>query len=87
MKTLNKAIEVTSDCKYRRTAHSDRGWEYQMKVYNHSLKMNRIFQIMSRKGNCIDNSPMENFFGILKQERYYEKVYFVELEINILYFK
>ena len=26
---------------------------------------------MSRKGNCIDNSPMENFFGILKQEIYY----------------
>lgn len=26
---------------------------------------------MSRRGNCIDNSPMENFFGILKQEMYY----------------
>ena len=26
---------------------------------------------MSRKGNCIDNSPMENFFGLLKQEMYY----------------
>ena len=26
---------------------------------------------MSRKGNCLDNSPMENFFGILKQERYH----------------
>lgn len=26
---------------------------------------------MSRKGNCLDNSPMENFFGILKQEMYY----------------
>ena len=30
---------------------------------------------MSRKGNCLDNSPMENFFGILKQEMYYGKVY------------
>lgn len=26
---------------------------------------------MSRRGNCIDNSPMENFFGLLKQEMYY----------------
>mgnify|MGYP002714130586 CR=1 FL=1 len=26
---------------------------------------------MSKKGNCLDNSPMENFFGILKQEIYY----------------
>lgn len=32
---------------------------------------NDITQSMSRKGNCIDNSPMENFFGILKQEMYY----------------
>ena len=30
-----------------------------------------ITQSMSRKGNCLDNSPMENFFGILKQEMYY----------------
>ena len=28
-----------------------------------------------RKGNCLDNSPMENFFGIMKQEMYYGKVY------------
>ena len=30
---------------------------------------------MSRKGTCLDNSPMENFFGILKQEIYYEKTF------------
>ena len=30
---------------------------------------------MSRKGNCLDNSPMENFFGILKQEMYHGKTY------------
>ena len=39
------------------------------------LKDNRIFQSMSRKGNCYDNSPMENFFGIMKQEMYYGQVY------------
>ena len=31
---------------------------------------------MSRKGNCIDNSIMENFFGIMKQEMYYGVVYY-----------
>ncbi len=76
MGALNKAIEITSDCQYRRTFHSDRGWTYQMKAYVHALKSNRIFQSMSRKGNCFDNSPMENFFGILKQEIYYGAVYY-----------
>ena len=75
MNALSEAIEVTSDCKYRRTFHSDQGWAYQMKAYGHALKANRIFQSMSRKGNCIDNSPIENFFGILKQEMYYGVVY------------
>ena len=35
------------------------------------LKKHKVFQSMSRKGNCLDNSPMENFFGLLKQEMYY----------------
>ena len=75
MTALNEAIDVTSDCKFRRTFHSDRGWAYQMNAYRYELKKNRIFQSMSRKGNCYDNSPMENFFGIMKQEMYYGQVY------------
>lgn len=59
-----------------RTFHSDRGWAYQMKTYTHELKEHRIFQSMSRKGNCYDNSIIENFFGILKQEMYYGAVYY-----------
>ena len=73
---LTQAIEVTNDCKYRRTFHSDRGWAYQMKVYNKMLTKNKIFRSMSRKGNCYDNSVMENFFGVLKQEMYYGVVYY-----------
>ena len=46
-----------------------------MQAYQYELKKNHIFQSMSRKGNCYDNSPMENFFGIMKQEMYYGKVY------------
>jgi len=85
MSGLSEAIEKTNDCKFRRTFHSDQGWAYQMKAYGRTLKENRIFQSMSRKGNCFDNSPMENFFGILKQEMYYGEVYcsFEELKTAI----
>lgn len=71
-----KAIEITSDCPYRRTFHSDRGRAYQMLAYSHRLKENKIFQSMSRKGNCYDNAVMENFFGLLKQEMYYGITYY-----------
>ena len=75
MKALKEAITATDDCRFRRTFHSDRGWAYQMNTYRYELRKNRIFQSMSRKGNCYDNSPMENFFGIMKQEMYYGQVY------------
>lgn len=46
--------------------HSDQGWQYQMKEFQGLLKSYNITQSMSRKGNCLDNSIMENFFGRLK---------------------
>lgn len=76
MEALEEAILITSDCPYRRTFHSDQGWAYQMHAYSKRLKRSRIFQSMSRKGNCHDNSVIENFFGILKQEIYYGHVYY-----------
>ena len=51
--------------------HSDQGWQYQMKPYQQWLKDKGIKQSFSRKGNCMDNSLMENFFGIMKNEMYY----------------
>jgi transposase InsO family protein len=51
--------------------HSDQGWQYQMKQYQHLLKDIGITQSMSRKGNCLDNAIIENFFGILKSELFY----------------
>lgn len=72
---LKEAIRITEDCPYRRTFHSDQGWAYQMKGYTEELETNRIYQSMSRKGNCHDNAIMESFFGILKQEMYYGIVY------------
>ena len=53
--------------------HSDQGWQYQMKQYQHLLKQKGIRQSMSRKGNCLDNACAENFFGLLKSELYYIK--------------
>ena len=61
MDALEQAIATTSDCPYRRTFHSDQGWAYQMKAYSKRLKEERIFQSMSRKGNCHDNSVIKNF--------------------------
>ena len=51
--------------------HSDQGWQYQHKIYQELLKENDIIQSMSRKGNCLDNAVMENFFGLLKSELFY----------------
>ena len=47
--------------------HSDQGWQYQQKWYQDFLIDHRMIQSMSRKGNCLDNSPTENFFGRLKE--------------------
>ena len=55
--------------------HSDQGWQYQMKQYQTILKDKGIIQSMSRKGNCLDNAIIENFFGILKSELFYLKQY------------
>lgn len=51
--------------------HSDQGWQYQHDEYQRLLAEHNIAQSMSRKGNCMDNGIMENFFGRLKVEMYY----------------
>ena len=51
--------------------HSDQGWQYQHAEYQRLLSEHNITQSMSRKGNCMDNGAMENFFGRLKVEMYY----------------
>ena len=51
--------------------HSDQGWHYQHKQYQKMLEEKGILQSMSRKGNCLDNAVMENFFGLLKTELLY----------------
>ena len=51
--------------------HSDQGWQYQHAEYQRLLAEHNITQSMSRKGNCMDNGTMENFFGRLKVEMFY----------------
>jgi putative transposase len=53
--------------------HSDQGWQYQMGFYQEALKEQGITQSMSRKGNCLDNAVMENWFGIMKSEFFYQE--------------
>ena len=50
--------------------HSDQGWQYQHQAYRRLLPAG-VRQSMSRKGNCLDNAVVENFFGILKSELLY----------------
>lgn len=72
--------------------HSDQGWQYQHKQYQKRLQEKGIRQSMSRKGSCLDNSVMENFFGLLKSELLYLREFSsieefrVELEKYIDYY-
>lgn len=65
--------------------HSDQGWQYQMAGFREICRQNGITQSMSRKGNCLDNSPMESFFARLKTECYFDKQFdtFEQLEQTI----
>ena len=53
--------------------HSDRGFQYTNRAFHSKLVAAGITQSMSRVAKCIDNGPMEGFWGILKRERYYGK--------------
>ena len=67
---LDKAFEKIPDGT-NLILHSDQGWQYQHKQYQRRLKAKGIRQSMSRKGNCLDNAVIENFFGLLKSELLY----------------
>ena len=53
--------------------HSDRGFQYTNRTFHAKLEQSGMTQSMSRVAHCIDNGPMEGFWGILKRERYYGK--------------
>lgn len=67
--TFDKAVEA-EPCAHP-LFHSDRGFQYTNRAFHAKLEKAGMTQSMSRVGQCIDNGPMEGFWGILKRERYY----------------
>ena len=53
--------------------HSDRGYQYTSKAFRRRILAARMTQSMSRVARCIDNGPMEGFWGLMKREMYYGK--------------
>jgi transposase InsO family protein len=72
MQMLQKAFKQLKP-KDKPILHSDQGWQYQMRFYQEALKEQGLTQSMSRKGNCLDNAVMENWFGIMKSEFFYQE--------------
>ena len=62
--------------------HSDRGFQYTSKVFQFKISQQAMEQSMSRVGHCIDNSPTEGFWGILKAEMYYLTKFSNEAELR-----
>ena len=71
MNTFDEAVAVEPDA--HPLFHSDRGFQYTSKTFSTRLKKHHMKQSMSRAAHCIDNGPMEGFWGILKRETYYGK--------------
>lgn len=67
--TLDQAVATNPDA--HPLFHSDRGFQYTNRAFHEKLEMAGMKQSMSRVGKCIDNGPMEGFWGIIKRERYY----------------
>lgn len=67
--TFDKAVEENPYA--HPLFHSDRGFQYTNRTFHQKLEQAGMAQSMSRVAKCIDNGPMEGFWGILKRERYY----------------
>ena len=64
---------ITAEPEAHPLFHSDRGFQYTSQAFYSRLKKHHMKQSMSRVAHCIDNGPMEGFWGILKREMYYGK--------------
>lgn len=69
MDTFDEAVRLEPDA--HPLFHSDRGFQYTSAQFYTRLKNHHMKQSMSRVAHCIDNGPMEGFWGILKREMYY----------------
>lgn len=82
-KTFELALEANPGAKP--LFHSDRGFQYTSPAFKRKIDKAEMVQSMSRVGRCIDNGPMESFWGTLKSEKYYLNKYstFEELKKDI----
>ncbi|WP_420846151.1 IS3 family transposase [Neobacillus notoginsengisoli] len=82
-KTLDQATALLDGA--HPLIHSDRGFQYTHQGFKRRIDKAEMTQSMSRVGRCIDNGPMESFWGTLKSEKYYLKKYetFEELSMAI----
>ena len=88
-KTLDKAVKANPDA--HPLFHSDRGFQYTNRTFHHKLEKAGMTQSMSRVAHCIDNGPMEGFWGILKRERYYgrrftSKQELIQMIVNFIHY-
>ena len=77
--TFDEAVKENPDA--HPLFHSDRGFQYTSKIFRAKLEAAKMVQSMSRVGRCIDNGPMEGFWGILKSEMYYLRKFTNEQEL------
>jgi len=68
--TMELVLGTISQMKNYQNAliHSDQGFHYTNPEYISEVRESKLIQSMSRKGNCIDNAPIESFFGHLKDD-------------------
>ena len=91
MKMIKLAYKKTGDPK-NVIIQSDQGWQYRHISYKSFLRKKHAIQSMSRKGNCLDNAVIENFWGTLKTEWFYLNefnsvdTFLEQLELYIHYF-
>jgi transposase InsO family protein len=67
--TFDEAVKLNPDA--HPIIHSDRGFQYTSKIFHQRLIDHGMIQSMSRIGRCLDNGPMEGWWGMLKSEMYY----------------
>lgn len=72
-RTFEKAFEANPEA--HPIVHSDRGFQYTNRVFKNKLYRQGMVQSMSRTGHCIDNGPIEGFWGIIKSEMFYLNSY------------
>ena len=79
MSTFDEAVRIEPQA--HPLFHSDRGFQYTSRQFCTRLKKHHMKQSMSRVAHCIDNGPMEGFWGILKREAYYGKRFTVKADL------